>query len=222
MFFSQTCLYMAPIKPHRPLSYWSPFFPLCRIMLTRTNFEKCTSVPPSRAQRQRSSSDESSCYRVQLAFEPTLPPPPFTMLYLFLECFPTRDSVTPPPENMVFAFFCRSGWPSLHGGLFFLPVVHRSPSGCSHQRDAALSLRFFFLAGGQVDVWSMGITALEMAEGEPPLLHEPPLRALLLISINPSPRLKDTNKWSRGFNHFLASSLDVEVSGSIPFARREP
>lgn len=58
----------------------------------------------------------------------------------------------------------------------------------------------------------MGITALEMAEGEPPLLHEPPLRALLLISINPSPRLKDPNKWSRGFVHFLASSLDVEVS----------
>ena len=57
----------------------------------------------------------------------------------------------------------------------------------------------------------MGITALEMAEGEPPLLHEPPLRALLLISINPSPRLKDPNKWSRGFIHFLASSLDVEV-----------
>ncbi|CAN0213372.1 unnamed protein product, partial [Ectocarpus fasciculatus] len=64
---------------------------------------------------------------------------------------------------------------------------------------------------GKVDVWSMGITALEMAEGEPPLLHEPPLRALLLISINPSPRLKDPNKWSRGFIHFLASSLDVEV-----------
>ncbi len=63
----------------------------------------------------------------------------------------------------------------------------------------------------QVDVWSMGITALEMAEGEPPLLHEPPLRALLLISINPSPRLKDPNKWSKGFINFLASSLDVEV-----------
>lgn len=61
----------------------------------------------------------------------------------------------------------------------------------------------------------MGITALEMAEGEPPLLHEPPLRALLLISINPSPRLKDPNKWSKGFIHFLASSLDVEVSQSV-------
>lgn len=58
----------------------------------------------------------------------------------------------------------------------------------------------------------MGITALEMAEGEPPLLHEPPLRALLLISINPSPKLKELNKWSRGFIHFLSSSLDVDVS----------
>lgn len=64
----------------------------------------------------------------------------------------------------------------------------------------------------------MGITAIEMAEGEPPLLHEPPLRALLLISINPSPGLKESTKWSKGFIHFLASSLDVNVSfGCCPF-----
>ncbi|CAM9574535.1 unnamed protein product [Choristocarpus tenellus] len=64
---------------------------------------------------------------------------------------------------------------------------------------------------GEVDIWSLGITALEMAQGEPPLLHEPPLRALLLISINPPPGLNDPNKWSRGFNHFLGRCLDTDV-----------
>lgn len=60
----------------------------------------------------------------------------------------------------------------------------------------------------KVDVWSLGITLMEMAEGEPPLYKEPPLRALLLITVNPPPRLREPSKWSQSMSHFLARCLD--------------
>lgn len=62
----------------------------------------------------------------------------------------------------------------------------------------------------KVDVWSLGITLIEMAEGEPPLYKEPPLRALLLITVNPSPRLREPTKWSQSMNHFLARCLEAD------------
>jgi serine/threonine protein kinase len=65
----------------------------------------------------------------------------------------------------------------------------------------------------QVDVWSLGITALEMAEKEPPYLNEPPLRALLLITTNGSPKLQNSKKWSAHFVDFLARCTEVNSEG---------
>ncbi|KAM9436854.1 TRAF2 and NCK interacting kinase b isoform 2-T2 [Clarias gariepinus] len=56
------------------------------------------------------------------------------------------------------------------------------------------------------DLWSLGITAIEMAEGAPPLCDMHPMRALFLIPRNPAPRLK-SKKWTKKFQSFIDSCL---------------
>lgn len=62
----------------------------------------------------------------------------------------------------------------------------------------------------KVDVWSLGITAIELADGEPPHLNEPPLRALFLVTTQGSPGLQQPERWSSKFRHFLRCSLAVD------------
>eukprot|EP00163_Fabomonas_tropica_P012693 TRINITY_DN24037_c0_g1_i1.p1 TRINITY_DN24037_c0_g1~~TRINITY_DN24037_c0_g1_i1.p1 ORF type:complete len:465 (-),score=112.84 TRINITY_DN24037_c0_g1_i1:106-1500(-) len=67
-----------------------------------------------------------------------------------------------------------------------------------------------FEYGTKVDIWSLGIACIEMAEGEPPLLDYHPLRALFLIATRGSPTLKEEDKWTAEFKDFLASCLHME------------
>ncbi|KAF0685982.1 Aste57867_22185 [Aphanomyces stellatus] len=59
----------------------------------------------------------------------------------------------------------------------------------------------------KADIWSLGITAIELADQRPPLYDEHPMRVLIQIPRNPAPRLSQPRDWSPHFSHFLEYCL---------------
>ncbi|XP_047735861.1 mitogen-activated protein kinase kinase kinase kinase 3-like [Hyalella azteca] len=59
------------------------------------------------------------------------------------------------------------------------------------------------------DIWAVGITAIELAEMQPPMFDLHPMRALFLMSKSgfKPPTLKDKNKWTPTFHNFLKVAL---------------
>lgn len=59
----------------------------------------------------------------------------------------------------------------------------------------------------KADIWSLGITAIEMAETKPPYWNIHPMRAIFMIPTRPPPKLTEPQKWSQEFQDFIAKCL---------------
>uniref|UniRef100_A0AAQ5Y6F7 non-specific serine/threonine protein kinase n=1 Tax=Amphiprion ocellaris TaxID=80972 RepID=A0AAQ5Y6F7_AMPOC len=80
---------------------------------------------------------------------------------------------------------------------------------CEQQLDSTYDAR--------CDVWSLGITAIELGDGDPPLSDLHPMRALFKIPRNPPPTLHQPELWSDDFNDFICKCLikDFELRPNV-------
>uniref|UniRef100_A0A3P9HXM4 non-specific serine/threonine protein kinase n=1 Tax=Oryzias latipes TaxID=8090 RepID=A0A3P9HXM4_ORYLA len=63
----------------------------------------------------------------------------------------------------------------------------------------------------KADIWSLGVTLIEMAQVEPPNHEMNPMRVLLKIAKSEPPTLMQPSRWSPEFSDFLRKALDKNV-----------
>ena len=73
------------------------------------------------------------------------------------------------------------------------------------------------LYDSKADIWSLGITLLEMAYGEPPMSGQPAARAVMLLGDKKmrAPRLEGAD-WSRDMRDFVMACLNEEPIDRLP------
>uniref|UniRef100_A0A7N8XXN2 non-specific serine/threonine protein kinase n=1 Tax=Mastacembelus armatus TaxID=205130 RepID=A0A7N8XXN2_9TELE len=133
--------------------------------------------------------------------------------------------VTGPLKEKQIAYVCRETLQVRLFGCTLLPL--HSDFGVAAEISASVAKRKSFIGtpywmapevaavekkGGYnhlCDIWAVGITAIELAELQPPMFDLHPMRALMLMSKSSfqPPKLKDKSKWSAGFQSFVKMAL---------------
>ena len=72
-----------------------------------------------------------------------------------------------------------------------------------------------------MDVWAAGISAIEMAEAQPPRWKVHPMRVIFLIGREPPPQLADKDHWSLPFHDFVGQCLQKVWATPMPWGSRD-